>query len=149
MKTFRNILLTALLVGTLDLTAAIIQFKLTGGDNPLQILRFIASGVFGSAAFGGGLSMVVWGLLLHYFIATGWTAAYFVIYPLLSRSSYPLLPGMVYGVVIWLCMNLVVVPLSHTPPLPPDLLQNVTGILILILFVGLPISIIFHRSRVG
>ena len=50
--------------------------------------------------------------------------------------------------VVWLGMNLVVVPLSRTPPYSPSGFQTVLGIVILMFCVGLPISLIVSRRPV-
>lgn len=54
------ILRSGLLVGTLDITAASVQYYARTGKSPLNVLRFVASGVFGQAALsGGGLRIIV------------------------------------------------------------------------------------------
>ena len=58
---FSAILLTALLAGTLDAAAAVVHYIIATGKNPLVIFPYIASGVFGKAAFSGESIMVFWG----------------------------------------------------------------------------------------
>src|SRR5258708_39219255 len=76
-----TILLTGLLVGTLDAIAAVIQFIIPTWRNPVRIFEYIASGVFGTNTFSGGPIMAVTGLLFHYFIAIAWTSLFFTLYP--------------------------------------------------------------------
>src|SRR4051812_4660882 len=76
----KMILLSGLLVGTLDILAAIVQ-TLLNGRNPLGMLKFIASGYFGTPALTGGFVYAICGLLFHYVIAMGWTVLFFWIYP--------------------------------------------------------------------
>jgi hypothetical protein len=141
----KTIPITGLLVGTLDAIAAVIQFKLSGGGNPILIAKFIASGVLGKAAFSGGTGTVLLGILLHYIIAGIWTTIFFVIYPLTAKWSNKYISGILFGLLIWAVMNLVVLPLSKTPSISRDLIPDLIGIGILIIAVGLPVSLI--RSR--
>jgi hypothetical protein len=147
MKLTKPILLTGLLVGTLDGIAAIIHFKLSGGGNPLFIAKYIASGVFGPGALNGGAGMIISGGLFHYIIAIFWTALFFLIYPRVSGVRLKkYVPGVLYGVLIWLVMNLIVLPLTCVPLASRDLFQDAIGITILIVTVGLPISLIQQRE---
>lgn len=143
----RTVLLTGLLVGTLDGVAAIVHFKLNGGENPAAIAKFIASGVFGMSAFNGGTGIVLMGTLFHYIIALIWTALFFLVYPRIGKirlNRY--VTGVIYGVIIWVVMNLVVLPLSNTPPGSRDLMRDSIGMTILIAAVGLPIALIQTRK---
>ena len=57
--------------------------------------------------------------------------------------------GLVYGIIVWLIMNLVVLPLSNAGISRPFKVKGVvTGVLILMFFIGLPISIFAHRYYV-
>ena len=142
-KLFPWILFTALLTGVIDiLFAFIINYKTPAAI----ILKFIASGVFGKAAFKGGTEMVYYGILIHFCIATTWTTIFFLLYPKLSgilKSRIALV--IVTGVVIWLVMNLVVVPLSRTPSDKFHLAGIIINMAALILAYGLPFTIIAGR----
>lgn len=144
----KRALTAGLLVGTLDGLAAILLHYLQGGNQPQLIFKFIASGVFDTSAFSRGNDMIVAGVLFHYIIATGWSFLFFFIYPRISdkwRSVY--VSGVVYGLFVWFMMNKVIVPLSNTPKFDQSVTQNLIGVTIIILAVGLPISIIAHRSK--
>ncbi len=139
-KLFPWILFTALLTGVIDiLFAFIINYK-----TPVAvILKFIASGVFGIVAFKGGTGMVYYGLLIHFCIATAWTIIFFLLYPKLSgilKSRIALI--IVTGVVIWLVMGLVIVPLSRTPSDKYHLISIIINMAALILAYGLPFTVI-------
>ncbi|NJN34942.1 MAG: hypothetical protein HC817_12500 [Saprospiraceae bacterium] len=71
------ILKTALIAGSLDITAACLQAYLKTGATPDRILAYIASGVFGKKAFSGGFPMQIAGLLFHFIIALACAACYF------------------------------------------------------------------------
>ncbi|HMR91374.1 MAG TPA: hypothetical protein PKC69_03625, partial [Chitinophagaceae bacterium] len=121
----------------------------TGRDPVKPVSTFIASGVFGPSAFSGGAVMIVAGLLLHYLVAFLFTVFFFFLckrWQLLSRSW--IVTGIVYGIFIWVVMNLVVVPLSRVPAMPPGTVWNkITAALILITMIGLPLAYIAHRYR--
>lgn len=139
----KPLFLTALLAGTLDGLAAVIMYCAKTGKDPMNVFRYIASGVFGSDAFAGGTTMAIWGIVFHFIIALGWTVLFFVV---ASRTSvltkhWPL-SGVVYGVVVWLAMSQIVVPLSRVPASTgsADWSGMIRAALILIVCVGLPIA---------
>jgi hypothetical protein len=146
----RTVLWAGLLVGTLDISAAIIHFWINGGGNPIGIFVYIASGVFGKAAFEVGAPMAWWGLLFHYAIAYIWTAFFFLIYGRLDLSTRNwIVVGVVYGIFVWLMMNRVVLPLSGTPKNPFRLSNAIINCLILIGMIGLPLAYIGRRYYHG
>jgi uncharacterized membrane protein YagU involved in acid resistance len=134
------ILLTGLLTGTIDaLMAIIISNKIPAAT----IFKFIASGVFGMAAFGPNSAMVYYGILFHYFIAFAWATIFFLLYDkILSRVKVRSVVILITGLIIWLIMNLVVVPLSHTPPQPFHITGAIENLFALIIAFGIPVTII-------
>ncbi|MBK7870756.1 MAG: hypothetical protein IPJ74_08730 [Saprospiraceae bacterium] len=97
--------------------------------------------MYGRAAFIGGAEMAALGttfsLLDCYFLGS----IIFLTYPILCRiSKNKIINGIAYGILIWLVMNLVVLPFTNTPKGEFNLVPAITGVSILILFVGLPIS---------
>jgi hypothetical protein len=139
----KAIVLIGLVAGTLDIIAATVSAQL----NPITILQFIASAAFGGeVAFSGGLWIAFIGLLFHYLIAYSWTVLYFLIYPKFAfLSRHYILAGLAYGIVVWIVMNRVVVPLSLINQRPFDLMNAMKGMAILMLMIGLPISWLTHR----
>ena len=145
MTTTRAIVYGTLVVGTLDAVDALVFFGLRGVA-PHRIFQSIAAGLLGRSAFTGGPATVVLGVLLHFFIALVIVATFVGAsryIPVLTRA--PILSGLVYGVGVYLVMNLVVLPLSAAgrPSFPWPILLN--GVLIHILGVGLPSSL-FARA---
>jgi len=141
-SSFKAILKTGLLAGTLDGIAAALLYSIPSGKDPLNVYRFIASGVFGKEAFEGGVPMAMLGILFHYIIAMGWTVLFFAAYPriaLLSKNK--IVTAVFYGIFVWLMMNLVVVPLSSVPMKGSrELSSIIIGVAVLIFCIGLPIS---------
>jgi hypothetical protein len=138
---FERILLAGIVAGSLDAAAAIINYYVATGKNPVRIFVFIASGVFGKQAYSGSQSIAIFGVLFHFLIAIIFSAFYFWIYPKIQfLHKNKLISAFLYGIFVWLVMNLVIVPLSNTPALPFDILNALLAVLILIACVGVPVS---------
>jgi hypothetical protein len=144
----RTILLAGLIAGLLDgLDAAIVISRMhhVSAD---RIFQFIASGLLGRAAFGGGWPAALLGVICHFVIATSAAAAYYVAsrkVPLLLRR--PLLSGPLFGLCVFLAMQYVVVPLSATPRGGGQTLPALVNLLIShIFFVGIPIALVVSRA---
>ena len=145
---FRAILFAGLTAAILDILAAFISAYIVNGVTPDQVLRFVASGIFGREALGGGSGMALWGLLFHFMIATIFAAFFYLVYPILKvNAKNVVLVGLIYGIFVWLVMNQLVVELSNTPRQPFKLAGALRGTIILMLFVGLPIALIVHKYR--
>ena len=111
---FSSSIKTGLVVGLLDITAACINAYLQRGVTPAGVLRYIASGVFGKTAFTGGWDIAALGLLFHFTIAIGWTTLFFVLYDKVRVLQLnKIYVGLGYGIVVWLGMNFIVLPLSN------------------------------------
>ncbi len=113
-------ILTAIVLGgvvaaTLDIGAAM----LISGAGLTTILQFIASGLIGKAAFDGGTATAVLGAALQealgLIIAAVFVSASLAL-PWLRRRW--LAAGLAYGVMIYLVMNYVVMPLSAVGHFP-------------------------------
>jgi hypothetical protein len=142
----KTVITAGLLAGTLDAIAAMALTYFVHGRNPQGVFKYIASGAFGKEAFSGGWDMVLFGLIFHFLIAMAWALFFFLLYPkiqVLSRNTFA--TGMVYGIVIWVVMNLAVLPLSNVPPGSIGLSAAITGMVILMVAVGLPIVMVVHK----
>lgn len=143
-----TVFLSGLIAGTLDILAAIVIYALIlQKTTPLKILQSIASGVFKKEAYTGGPEMAWYGLGFHFLIALLFAWFYFTIYPylpLLKKST--LAAGILYGILVWIVMNLVVLPIVF-PVLPTKSLDFPTllSVLILIFCIGLPIACITRK----
>jgi hypothetical protein len=83
------------------------------GVSPVRVLQSVARGVLGTASFDGGARTAVLGGVLHYTIATTMVLVYHAAsrsFPALTRR--PVALGLAYGVLLYLIMNLVVLPVS-------------------------------------
>jgi hypothetical protein len=137
--------LAFLIAGTLDLSDALIFYGLRGVP-PTRILQGIASGILGRASFTQGTHSAFLGLLLHYFIATTVATIYFIASRRMPLSRHPLLWGGFYGIVVYVVMNYVVIPLSRIGPRPtPPLVPLINGVAALVFCIGIPVALIARR----
>lgn len=141
------LLLSVLLVGTLDITAACVDYYIATGKGPGGVLRYVASGVFGTGAFSGSGIMMVWGLLFHYIIAFSFTFFYFWLYQRLKFiAAQPIISAILFGLLMWTITTRIVLPLSNTPPAAPFKIgKALKAISILIVMISLPLTIIFRQ----
>lgn len=106
------IALGGMIIGTLDLLFAW-GFWAPKGASLSRILQSIAAGWYGKASHSMGATSVWVGALSHYAIAAAFVAAYWIAaqrLPALLRR-YVLL-GAVYGLLLYVVMNFIVLPLS-------------------------------------
>lgn len=144
----RAILWGGLIAGACDITYAFIFYYLRSGMTPARILQSVASGALGADAFQGGLPVAALGAFFHFLIAYIWATLYY----LASRKlrvlvRVPYVCGVLYGALVYALMNYVVVPLSAAPfkgGTPPTV-TLVTGLLIHMLGIGLPIALATRR----
>ncbi len=141
---------SGLLVGTLDILSAFVDYYVASGKNPLAILNYIASGILGKGVIAtGGTATMLTGLVLHYLIAFSFTVFFFWLCAHTKLLSVNwVLRGFLYGMFIWIIMNLVVVQLSLVPHGPISAMKFdkiLKSALILIGMIGLPLSYIVYR----
>ena len=145
---WKAVLVTTLVAGTLDIAAVHVNQLIRTGVFPVGIFNFIAGGAISlEKALSGGAAVVLLGVLIHYFISFSFTLLFFVMYPVIvrvSRNKY--VNGLLYGAFVWVVMNLVVLPFSALPA-KPFVFNNqaVTGLLILMVVFGPPISLLADR----
>jgi uncharacterized membrane protein YagU involved in acid resistance len=143
MRPSGGILLGTLIIGTLDGLDAIVFFGLRSGASPVRIFQSIAFGLLGRRSYSGGVATAALGLAIHYFVALGIVATYFLLsrrVSLLTRR--PVLCGAIYGIGVYFFMNRVVIPLSAIGPQPFVLAPFINGILIHIVGIGIPTALI-------
>jgi len=137
---------SGVIVGLLDGTAACVNAYLQRGVSPLAVFRYVASGAFGTDALKGGTDMVIWGLSFHFFIAISWTFLFYFLYTRIKVLQLnKIYVGISYGVVVWLGMNFIVLPLSNVPPLTYRLVPTIIMIGIHMFVIGLSISLLANQ----
>jgi hypothetical protein len=135
------ILYGGVLCGVLDAVAATTSFKFQGVP-AMRVWQSVASGAVGDNAFRLGAKSAVFGLLTHFVIAFS-AAGVFCLTALhvdfLLR--FPVAAGVLYGIAVFLFMNLIVRPLSRVPKRPVTRTGVLSQVIIHMVFVGLPISL--------
>jgi len=141
----RAILYATLVVGVLDATDGVVFLGLHG-QNPIQVLQYIASSLLGTRSFSGGLASAGLGLVLHFAVSLVVATIYILASRRVAvlRTQWVLL-GLLFGAAAWVVMNLVVLPLTAVAHGPIPTAAMINGIIGHALFVGLP-SAFFARN---
>jgi uncharacterized membrane protein YagU involved in acid resistance len=142
----QTILWSGLISGAVDATAGVVVYWIFKGLNPLQVLQYIASGIFGPQVINGSFFYVIVGLVLHFAIAFAFAIAYYLAFPFIrsfAKNTY--VNGLLYGAFIWVFMNYLVLPNSNIPHSPKDIV-SVLEIIWHMALVGLPIAIIIEKK---
>ena len=138
-----------LVAGTTNLIAGGVIY----GGTLAHGLQLIASGLLGAPAFSGGTTIAVLGACLHYTISIIAAALYCEIARRESRlREHWLVGGTVFGVIAYIVMNLVVVPLSNAanPDFSPAMVAK--ELVAHTLMFGLPIAgivAVYFRKRLA
>ncbi|HEY4146911.1 hypothetical protein [Pinirhizobacter sp.] len=142
-------LLATLAAGTVAAIVEIVPalpIQQSFGVTPIEVFQSIASGIEGRAAFDGGMRSAVFGMILHWVISLAFAAAWVAV---VSRSAtlsrHFALWGIVYGLVAYVVMNWIVLPLSAAPfgttHVPWRMAMSISFHLFLF---GLPIAAVAH-----
>jgi uncharacterized membrane protein YagU involved in acid resistance len=126
-----------LIAGTIDIGSACLINQLP----PRVILHAIASGVLGAASFRGGVSAELVGLGLQWVMSLLIAALFVVATARLAglRRSW-IGAGVAYGVVIYIVMTFVVVPLSAAPFHPHFIAVKIIENLLAMILFGLIVA---------
>jgi hypothetical protein len=139
--------------GVLDFLSAAVAWGIKVRVTPVRIGQSIAAGLIGrDAATAGGWKTALLGVFLHFVIAFSAAGVYWLASRKLALlTERPVLSGLIYGELVFLFMNMVVLPLSA---LHPDALRwttfspwpsLVTGPVGHPFLVGLPIALAVSR----
>lgn len=142
----QGIIVAVAVSGTLDILSAFL-FGGIKGAGPGQILRYVASGLFGGSMREGGLAAAFIGLGVHYALMAVMVSLFFVI---ASRVDFVLrkwvLSGPLYGILIYLVMYWIVVPTRFGTLPKTDLWSVGNALFSHIVCVGLPMAFIASRT---
>jgi hypothetical protein len=144
----RLVLAGGLVAGALDITYACVFWAIKAGVPAQRIFQSVAAGLLGTASFTGGWPTAVLGLALHFFIATTMSVTYYVAarrIPILGGRPVPF--GAAYGLLLYVIMNYIVVPLSaagHGGAKDP--LWVALSIVVHMFLIGVPIALFTRRA---
>lgn len=140
----RAILWATLVAGTLDISYAALMSWMFG-NGAAAMLRTVASGPF-PPAMGWGATGSILGLAVHFTLMAIMAAAFVAAarnWPgLLAR---PIQTGILYGLLTYVVMNWIVVPLRFDVPLPPPTRSIISQLFAHIVLVGIPIALAAAR----
>ncbi len=141
------ILVGGLIGGALDLLFAV-SFAGYNGAAPTKVFQTIASGILGNAAFSGGNWVSALGLACHFGLSVLWATIFAVAaWQLPALTRRPLLVGIGFGLVVFICMRLVVLPLSAYPrPVTFKPLATALDLLSHMLLFATPIAVVVGRA---
>jgi uncharacterized membrane protein YagU involved in acid resistance len=144
-RSYQRVAVAALLggaaAGFLDEMSAFASILPHGGSVE-RITQYQASGLIGMSAFSGGIATAALGVAVHFSLTTLMAVIFIVLsnrYPRLRTHVWT--SGIVYGIIIFIVMNYVAVPLSGAPHWKPPTGWGVVGALLPSCFyVGVPIA---------
>jgi uncharacterized membrane protein YagU involved in acid resistance len=106
-------------LATADLIFACAYWNQLYGVPPTRLLQNIASGLIGKRAFLGGMRAAQLGMLLQYAMVSIMVATYYAISSRFhALRQRPWFYGLLYGAVLYVTMNYIVLPLSAAPKSP-------------------------------
>jgi len=144
----RAVLVGGLIAGALDIAFAI-SFAAYNGTAPLQLLQIVASGAFGKAALSGGLPMAAFGLAAHFGLSVAWATMYLFLAQSMPQLAvrHAIVGGVAFGVLVFLAMRLVVLPLSAFPfPVRFEPVATFLDLLSHTFLFGVPIALAIRRT---
>ncbi|MEO8460650.1 MAG: hypothetical protein ABI451_08985, partial [Dokdonella sp.] len=127
-----QVILGGVVIGLGDTIFATMVWSSWDSAGFTRLFQTIAVGLLGKASYDGGTGAALVGVLSHFFIAT----MFVLTYALVSRRNpsllgKPLVFGPLYGVLLYLIMNFVVLPISRVGRFPS--LQHIDWIVLSIL----------------
>ena len=149
-RPLETILLGGLIVGILDMLFAFVFYGFILKIPYLRIFQNVAAGLLGKdVAFAGGVKTFLLGLALHFIVATCIAAVYYLaslFMPFLIRHA--VVCGLLYGLIAYLVMNYVVIPLSaiDVSKRTFDFGTFLPAFIAHAFLVGLPIALLARRS---
>lgn len=140
-----TIIAATAVAGALDIAMAF----LSSSAPPAQVLRSVASGPFGSGMREGGAAAALLGLLVHFAIMTIMVAVFVFVTARRPRLlDRPLAIGLGYGLLLYLVMYWIVLPLRWPAVFPiTDTTEVAKALFAHLVLVGVPIALITVRFR--
>jgi hypothetical protein len=138
----RRVLGAGVVAGTLDIAFACVFWAAKSDVPAVRIFQSVAAGLLGRASFEGGAATAALGLALHYLIALSMSLVYYLAaqrWQVLWRR--PVQCGAGYGLLVYVIMNYLVVPLSAAGPGSEDPLWVTLSIAAHVFLIGIPIAL--------
>jgi hypothetical protein len=141
----KPIAIATLISGTLDILLAT-ALTLLNGRAPADMLRFVASGPF-PAATGMGTAGAILGLVVHFSLMAIMAAVFmWLARARLILLETPIRTALAYGIVTYIVLDLLVVPLRFPGAFPPKPLSIATQLFAHIVLVALVFVFVARRT---
>jgi hypothetical protein len=141
----KPIAIATLISGTLDILLATL-LTLLNGRAPADMLRFVASGPF-PAATGMGTAGAILGLVVHFSLMAIMAAVFmWLARARLILLETPIRTALAYGIVTYIVLDLLVVPLRFPGAFPPKPLSIATQLFAHIVLVALVFVFVARRT---
>lgn len=143
----RTVFWIGLVAGTLDISENIV-FNAFRHITPYQIFQYIASGLIDGKSFTIGGASVALGVAIHYTIAMTWTVIFYLVSrKLLILTRQAAICGIVYGGVVYVIMNFVVLPVTRVPHARAAMTvaSRISGVLALLFCIGLAVALLVKK----
>jgi len=126
---WRAVLHGGLAIALIDFCYCVL-FWSSQGVAPMRILQSIAAGALGKASFSGGVATALLGAGFQWFIGICFVLAYALVAQRLDvLVRHPRRYGIAYGMLLYIVMSRIVVPLSAAPePAHPNLVWMLANI---------------------
>lgn len=136
-----------LIAGACDIIYAMVFWWIKRGVAPQRILQSVAAGLLGGASFTGAWATAALGFALQFFIAISMATVYYLVARRWAALWHrPVSYGAAYGLLLYVIMNYVVVPLSAAGPGSKDPLWVGLSITVHALLIGVPCAIFAQRA---
>ncbi|MEP6844501.1 MAG: hypothetical protein ABI861_00790 [Panacibacter sp.] len=142
------LLLSGFIAGTLNaLGSLVIYHFILENATSVQVLQSPLGGIIGkSFRIGGQYDSTFYGIILYYLINFFFALIYFLISEyILHLNNYKILKGLLYGLLLSIFMIYIIIPITGITQANWSL--NSISIIILMFFVGIPISFTNHYYR--
>ncbi|HEX5055102.1 MAG TPA: hypothetical protein VFX02_01250 [Gammaproteobacteria bacterium] len=135
--------------GFIELMAIFVIWQVFENVPPLVILQAVATAFMGNDAYQAGAQSALLGLVLHFFVSFCFAAAYVTVSGYVSPlRKYPFIFGPLYGIVAYLVMTYIVVPISLATFGRPDTLFSLARSVLMHMFIfAPPIALAASRIR--
>jgi len=119
-----------------------------GGVPLIIVYQYIASGALGESTFAGGIPTALLGALFHFIFSIVIAGVFILDVDRISLLQRHIIPGsLLFGFGVFIVMNMILIPLSATPPLPtPPMPEVIINMVDHMLVRGLLLGIVEQRN---
>jgi hypothetical protein len=142
-----NILVTGIVAGLIGGVLIESFLAIANHANVIQIWQFVASGVVGGVAFTSS-NYAVLGFAMHFAISIVWATIYTwaALGPLPTLARHPVVSGLLYGAVVMIGMDVLLIVKHVGPGGLPDPGSLFISLIAHTVFFGLPVALFVGKT---